>query len=166
MQYPKEKKKVIKYYVPQGSVLGPLLFLMFINDLPRVIQNAEVVLFADDTSILITESNTLLLSEKIQNVRNQLENWFYENRLIINTEKSKVILFWRSRSIPSFRPLFCINNREVVRSVDVKFLGIFITEDLTWTTHTQYVCQKLSKIIYLIKSLRDTVSQTVLINVY
>jgi hypothetical protein len=50
--------------------------------------------------------------------------------------------------------------------VDVKFLGIFITEDLSWTTHTQYVCQKLSKIIYLIKSLRDTVSQTVLINVY
>jgi hypothetical protein len=50
--------------------------------------------------------------------------------------------------------------------VDVKFLGIFITEDLSWTTDTQHVCQKLSKIIYLIKSLRDTVSQTVLINVY
>jgi hypothetical protein len=79
--------------VLQGSVLGPLLFLMFINDLPRVIQNAEVVLFADDTSILITENNTLLLNEKFQNVRKQSENWFYENRLIINTEKSKVIFF-------------------------------------------------------------------------
>jgi hypothetical protein len=59
-----------------------------------------------------------------------------------------------------------MNNKEVVRSVDVKFLGIFITEDLSWTTHTHYVCQKLSKISYLIKSLRDIVSQTVLINVY
>jgi hypothetical protein len=54
----------------------------------------------------------------------------------------------------------------MVRSVDVKFLGIFITGDLSWTTHTQYVRQKLSKIIYLIKFLRDTVSQTVLINLY
>jgi hypothetical protein len=85
--------KEIKYGVREGSVLGPLLFLMFINDLPRVIQNAEVVLFADDTSILITENNTLLLKEKIQNVRKQLENWFYVNRLIINIEKSKVIFF-------------------------------------------------------------------------
>jgi hypothetical protein len=66
---------------------------MFINDLPRVIQNAEVVLFADDTSILIMEINPLLLNEKVQTVRKQLENWFYGNCLIINTEKSKVILF-------------------------------------------------------------------------
>jgi hypothetical protein len=81
--------KEIKNCVPQGSVLGPLLFLIFINDLPRVIQNAEVVLFADDTSILITENNPLLLNEKVQTVRKQQENWFYENRLIINTISAK-----------------------------------------------------------------------------
>jgi hypothetical protein len=77
--------KAIKYGLPKGSVLGPLLFLLFINDLPRVIHNAEVVLFADDTNILITGTNILLLNENIQNVKNQLQNWFYENRLIINT---------------------------------------------------------------------------------
>jgi hypothetical protein len=54
----------------------------------------------------------------------------------------------------------------LVRSADVKFWGIFITGDISWKTHTQYVCQKLSNIIYLIKSLSDTVSQAVLINVY
>jgi hypothetical protein len=131
--------KAIKYGVPQGSVLGHLLFLLFINDLPQV----------------------LSLNEKIQNVKNQIENWFHENRLIINTDKSKVLFFQGSRPIPSTRPLFCIINKEVVCSVDVKFLGICITEDLSWATHIQYVGQKLSKNIYLIKSLRDSLSQTV-----
>jgi hypothetical protein len=59
--------KEIEYGVPQGSVLGPL---------PRVIQNAELVVSADVTSVPIAENNTLLLTEKIQNVRKQLENWF------------------------------------------------------------------------------------------
>jgi hypothetical protein len=66
--------KEVKNGVPQGSVLGPLLFFMFINDLPRVIQNADVS-FADDTSILIMENNPLLLNEKVQTVRKQLENY-------------------------------------------------------------------------------------------
>ncbi|PNF17023.1 hypothetical protein B7P43_G02754 [Cryptotermes secundus] len=158
--------KAIKHGVPQGSVLGPLLFLLFINDLPRIIQNAEVVLFADDTNILITGNDMLSLNEKIQNVKNQLEKWFYENHLIINTEKSKVIFFRGSRSTPIIRSIFSLNNKEVVCSSDVKFLGICITEDLSWATHTQYVCKKLSKTLYLIKSLRDSVSQSVLRNVY
>jgi sarcosine oxidase/L-pipecolate oxidase len=83
--------KIIKHGVPQGSVLAPLLFLLFINDLPLAIQNAEVVLFADDTNILITGEHILSLNEKIKNVQNQLENWFHGNRLIINTDKSKVL---------------------------------------------------------------------------
>jgi hypothetical protein len=97
---------------------------------------------------------------------NDDDDWFHENRLIINTDKSKVLFFPGSRSIPSTRPLFCINTEVVVCSVDVKFLGICITEDLSWATHIQYVGQKLSKNIYSIKSLRDSVSQTVLRSVY
>jgi hypothetical protein len=64
----------IKLAVSQGSVLGPLLFLLFLNGLPKVIQNAEVVLFADDTDILITGKNIVPLNENMQNVQNQLEN--------------------------------------------------------------------------------------------
>jgi hypothetical protein len=65
--------KPIKHSVTQGSVLGPLLFLLFINDLPQVKQNAEVVIFAHDANILITGKNILSLNEKIQNVQNQFK---------------------------------------------------------------------------------------------
>jgi hypothetical protein len=98
--------KPIKHGIPQGSVLGCFLFLLFISDLSRVIQNAEVVPFSDDTNILIPGKNILSLNGKIQNVQNQLENLFCENRLIISTDKSKVLFFQGSRSIPSTRPLF------------------------------------------------------------
>jgi hypothetical protein len=80
----------IKNGVPQGSVLGPFLFFMFIHDLPRVIKNTEVVLFAEDT-IKYTDygKNLQLLNDKVRTVRKQLEDCFNENRLIIIAKKSK-----------------------------------------------------------------------------
>jgi hypothetical protein len=76
---------------------------------------------ADDTNILITGKNILSLNKRIQNAQNQLENSFCENCLIISTDKSNVLFFGGSTSIPSTRPLFCISNKEVVCTVDVKF---------------------------------------------
>jgi hypothetical protein len=86
--------------------------------------------------VLITENNVLSLNEKIQNVKSQLDNWFHENHLIINTDKSKVLFFQGSRPVPITSPFFCLNN-EAVCSSEVKFLSTCITEDLSWATHTQ-----------------------------
>jgi hypothetical protein len=84
---------------------------LFINDLPQALQEAKVVLFADDTNILLTDSKPLSLNEKIQNVKEQLDNWFHENQLIINTEKTNALFFQGKRPNPIHTPVFSLNRK-------------------------------------------------------
>ena len=76
----------IEYGVPQGSILGPILFLLYINDLPLNIMGSKIVLFADDTNILVTEANMNNLQYKLNNVMNEFQTWFTLNSLVVNVE--------------------------------------------------------------------------------
>jgi hypothetical protein len=77
--------------VPQGSILGPLLFLLYTNNLPLNVTGSKVVLFADDINILVTAENENTLQYKINRVMNELQLWFHSNNLIINAEKTVAI---------------------------------------------------------------------------
>jgi hypothetical protein len=137
----------IKRGVPQGSVSGPL-FLLFINDLPDALPLAKVVLFADDTNIF----------GKIKKVIDQLESWFNDNQLLINTDKTKALFFHGKGLVSKYRPAIWLCNREVLYSSTAKLLGIEILENLSWKNYIQHLCPKLNKALYLIKSLRNSVS--------
>ena len=85
--------KEIKHWVPQGYVLGLLLYLLYINDLHLIIQNAKLVLFADNINILIIDKNIDAVQAVLNRVIKQFETWFSNNSLAINTDKTKAMLF-------------------------------------------------------------------------
>ena len=94
----------ITHGVPQGSVLGTLLFLIYINDLPLNIQGPKLILYADDTNVLITDMSPDTLQTKLSLVVKQLENWFLNNDLIINCSKTVDMSFHLCHTIPNYKP--------------------------------------------------------------
>jgi hypothetical protein len=91
-----------------------------------------VVLFADNTNILLIDNSIEALNGKIKIVIDQLESWFNVNQLLINTEKTKALFFHGKGLVSKYRPAICVCNREVLYSSTAKFLGIEISENLSW----------------------------------
>lgn len=143
--------KKIQVGVPQGSVLGPLLFLIAINDLPFYVNNIKAILYADDTTFLSKASNLNKCQAEIQKTIRQSEFWFEMNNLKVNTDKTEYINF-SLKTPPQHK--------------SVKFLGIYVDNRLNWNTHTQNVIVKLSRVIYLLRKLRLSVSNTMLTTAY
>jgi hypothetical protein len=96
--------RVITHGVSQGSILGPLLFLVYINNLPRNIREVKLILYADDTNVLVVDRNEEALQTKLSLVMKQLETWFLKNGVIINTIKTVAMSFHLCCSKSPFKP--------------------------------------------------------------
>nr|CAI5842861.1 unnamed protein product [Callosobruchus analis] len=135
----------------QGSVLGPLLFLVFINDLPPYISEVTPFLYADDSCIIISADNVETLENKIQVVIKESDIWGYKTRLIINFKKT-VTMEFHTKLKPPNNISFNFNGALITPSASSKFLGIYLDWHLSWHEHTNAVSLKLSKRYFLINS--------------
>ena len=145
---------MLKCGVPQGLVLGPLLFLIHINDFPLNVEDEELVLFVDDINLLIIERDENVPQYKVNEVVKKLEHWLQKNNLTINTEKTVAMSYHIKQGKLLIRMKITCRNTDIAYKSDTKFLGIHITENLKWTTHMHILKLQLSKACYIIKSVQ------------
>ena len=152
---------IVECGIPQGSVLGPLLFCIFINDLPLNITNDNVVcdLFADDNSIHSCGSDLQSVQTSLQEGLHDVSTWCDQNRMVIHPHKTKCMVL-TTRQKHQRRPLtlnLTLGKTPVQQVREHRVLGVIIDEELKWQSHIDNVCKHVSKNLFLLSQLRHYV---------
>ena len=138
--------KTVKYGVPQGSVLGPLLFLIFINDLNIAIKNSETFHFADDTCLLNIKDSIKKINKVVNKDLKFLVQWLHANKISLNVAKTEVIIFRRKKKQLDFDLNLKIFGKKLQASSYVKHLGIYLDQYIDWSPHVSHLSHKLVKV--------------------
>lgn len=153
--------------VPQGSVLGPLLFIIYMNDLPNALTHSSSILFADDTTIHHTHENIDILFANMNIDLNYVTEWFKANKLSLNTLKTHFILFHsKNMEIPEVIPQITLANTVIQNVAQVVFLGLTLDSNVEWKMHIRNIEAKLSSSLYIIRQVRNLLPPDILKTLY
>ena len=160
----KSSTKEVSIGVPQGSVLDPLLFLIYINDLPRATKKLKSILFADDTTMYTSHKSIRDLADKMSEELLHIRTWLIENSLTLNVNKTYYIVFTR-RKVPNDLRI-TIGPHVLDRQKNGKFLGVTLDEKLTFKEHIKCINSKISKTSGILFRLKHSFPLNVLRSLY
>jgi hypothetical protein len=147
--------EIVKCGVPQGPVLAPLLFLIYINDLPFGMNtDYKITLYVDDTSVLISGNNTHELQVKPNMALNTLKYWFMNNGLSLNLMKAKILKFETTSQNNVLFQLQC-KNQHLQDVKNIKFLGIEIHKFMNWKAHVKLMLPKLGNACFAVRNMKS-----------
>ena len=154
----------IRAGVPQGSILGPLLFLVYINDIVKDI-GSNIRLFADDTSLFIIVDNPVTAADSLNTDLNKISQWAATWLVTFNPAKTEALLFSRKLNRPQHPPLYMQNH--LISEIDAhKHLGVYFTNDCTWHNHINYIKEKAWHRLNIMRKLKFKLDRKSLETIY
>lgn len=157
---------LMNYGVPQGSVLGPLLFLIYINDLHNAVMYSKTCHFADDTAILNSNNSLKQLQKHVNIDLKHLCHWLKANKISLNAGKTELMIFRNPHKVINYNLKIKINGKIIIPSSKIKYLGVILDPHLNGSAHVNYIAPKLNRAVGMLSKLRHYVSHQTLLNVY
>ena len=157
----------VKYGVPQGSILGPLLFLLYINDISQVLEKGKGTLFADDTAITFRNRDINQLINQAEGTLKDVKTWFNLNNLSLSIGKSSCVLFHGIKQDPKLNFQGLKVGREVIpRTKCVKYIGLHLDELLNFDYHVNELCKSLTKYFGVFYHMKHTINNKIARTIY